>query len=329
MPFSSADPNAFFALGPQSALGTPQTTAAKLRFAKYLAGTEFNIEPENIYLREGGDGLDFGYGYKQRQKSSGNIVVNARPEIIGQILAAIPGGATWDGGSAPALHTFHTGHASFAWQTIVAQHPGSDIGHLISDALFTGFTLEANAGDPWQLTLPFIAVNHGASIAAFSPTYASEEPFLFQHTPSYRVDGAADTTVSGFTITHTFGMEELYGQSFKPDVFVVQNRDTTIEIRRRHENPTLWKKVAMAGGIVPSTSIATGSFDAAVGYGAAGTLRTAKIAANLIGYENVAISELNPDGVTVTEAITGKVLKGATHAIVAFVQNTHASAVAP
>ena len=46
MPISSADPNAFLAIGMQAALGTPQTAAAKLRFAKYLSGSDVQASLE-------------------------------------------------------------------------------------------------------------------------------------------------------------------------------------------------------------------------------------------------------------------------------------------
>src|SRR3972149_2170024 len=104
MPKSSADPDAFLAVGIQSALGTPQTTAGKFRFVKYLSGSDVEAQIEAVDLREGGDGLDFGYAFKRMQKTVGQIVANVRPEALGQLLAAVPGGATWCGGSAPATH---------------------------------------------------------------------------------------------------------------------------------------------------------------------------------------------------------------------------------
>src|SRR5690348_11168936 len=113
MPFSSADPNAFLAIGMQSALATPQVTAAKMRFMKYLAGNNLTPEQDVVYLREGGDGLDWGSSYQRQIKGTGQFVFNARPEIVGQLFQAMPGGATWGGGSVPATHLFHSGHASF------------------------------------------------------------------------------------------------------------------------------------------------------------------------------------------------------------------------
>lgn len=328
MPWSSADPNAFIAMGMQSALGTPQTAAAKLRFAKYLSGTDFQPMLDVVDLREGGDGLDYGYSYKRQQKVTGQIVFNARPEFLGQVLQAIPGAATWDGASAPAAHTFHTGHASFPWSTLILQHPGSSLPALLSDVRFTGITVEAAAGEPYKVTVPFIAIQHGASFAALTPTYASEEPFLFHHSPTYVIDGTADSDITGFRITQTFGVEELQSQAITLDEIVVQNRDTDLEITRRYEDATLWKKINLGAGISPTTSVATGSFRAGVAYGSGAGLRTLDLYANLLSYRQNSLSELDPDGKTIIETIAARALKGATHALFGILKNAHASAYA-
>ena len=110
--YSSADPAAYLALGMQSGLGSPQLTAAKLRFAKYLKGNQFDIIPAVVDLREGGDGLDFGTTYKSQEKVQGTLVAYLRPEIAGQLFQLLPGGATWFGGSAPPTSgvLFHDNH---------------------------------------------------------------------------------------------------------------------------------------------------------------------------------------------------------------------------
>ena len=332
MPFSSADPNAFVAVGMQSALGTPQVTAAKLRFAKYMSGTGFKPEEEVVYQREGGDGLDYGFSYKKTQKTTGQLVLAVRPEIAPQLFQLVPGGATWDGTSGPANHVFHTGHASHPKGTLLIQHPGSLLSHLLSDVQFSGFTLEGQSGEPWKLTAPFVAAQMGASFAAFVPTYYGDAPLLF-HTlaPSggYLIDGATDTKVTSFQFQLGLGLEELYAQTIDADDIVVQNRDITFTFTRRIEDATLWKKVAMGGGIVPTTSVATGSFQAISMYGAAAAARYLSVNAPLISYDSVDFGDLDPDGKTVYEVYSGKVLHSATAALIFNVMNAHASAYAP
>lgn len=328
MPWSSADPNAFVALGMQSGLGSPQTTASKLRYAKYLSGTDFQPMLDVVDLREGGDGLDYGYSYKRQQKVTGQLVVNARSEIAGQILQAIPGGATWDGASGPAVHTFHTGHASFPWMTLAIQAGGSTVPALLSDVRFTGITIEGQSGQPIKLTVPFTAITHVGSFTALVPTYIAEEPFLFQGNPTYVLDGSADSDITSFRITHTFGVEELQSQAVTLDEIVVQNRDTDIEIVRRYEDPTLWRKINLGAGYTPTTSVATGAFRAAQAIGAGAALKQLDINARLISYRGNSLSELDPDGKTIMETISGRVLKGATHALFVQLTNAHPSAYA-
>lgn len=329
MPISSADPLAFLAIGMQSALGTPQVTPAKLRFCKYLAGTDIAATLEIVDLREGGDGLDFGYTYKKSQKVAGQIVINARPEIVGQILQLLPGGATWSGASAPAVHNFHTGHASHPWSTFLAQHPGSTLAQMLSDVRLSGITIEGNGGIPVKLTLPFVGINHGASYAAITATNPIEEPFLFQHNPTYVIDGTGDTDVTAYKFTMGLGLEELQTQAVTLDEIVVQSRDTDVEFTRRYEAPTAWKNINMGGGVSPTTSVATGSFRADHLYGAAAALRSLSLQAQLISYRGLVLTELDPDGKTIYETFSAKALKGATHAFMAILNNAHASAYAP
>lgn len=328
MPVGSGDPNAYLAVGMQSALGTPQTAAAKLRFAKYLSGTDAQAELEIVDLREGGDGLDYGYSYKKSQKAIGQIVVNARPEIAGQMLSLLPGGATHNGASAPAQHNFHTGHASHPWSTVYVLHPGSTLPQMLSDVRFTGVTIEGGSGEPVKVTFPFIAIVHGASFAALTPTYALEEPFLFQHNPTYVLDGTGDTDISAYKIEMGLGIEELQTQAVSLDEIVVQNRDTNVEITRRYEDATLWKKINMGGGVAATTSVATGGFRADHLYGAAAALRSLSLETPLLSYRGLKLGELDPDGKTIMETISAKALKGATHAFFAVLKNAHASAYA-
>ena len=329
MAVSSADPNAFVALGMQSALGTPQTTAAKLRYAKYLSGTGFQAQLEVVSLREGGDGMTKGFTYKKSQKVAGQLVINARPEILGQVLQFVPGGAVLVGATVmPAVHEFNTGHASFPWGTLLAQHPGSNIAHLMSNVRFGGLSVEGAGGEPIKISVPFTAIAHGASFGAFTPTYIDEQPFLFHSSPTYVVDSAGDSSVLSFKIDLGYSLEELQSQAVTLDDIAVQNLDATIEYSRRFAAATLWQKIAMGGGVSPTTSVATGDFRAGQLFGTGTTMRSIDFYLPLLAYKSHDIGELDPDGKTVTEVVQADALKGATHLMIAQLKNSHASAYA-
>lgn len=327
MPYSSADVNAFMAIGMQSGLGTPQTTLTKLRYAKYLSGTNIQNQPEVVTLREGGDGHEWGYVYKRKTMAAGQIVANARPEILGMLLAAAPGAATWDGASGPAAHNFHNGHASYPWSTVYIQHPGSALTHMLSDVRVGGVTIEGESGEPWKFTLPFTAIQHGGSFntSLAVASYAQEEPFLYTM-GSYQVDGALATGFMSFKLDIAYGLEELQAAAVTLDEIIVQNKDTSIEWTQRFEDAALWKKIAWGAGIVPTLSVATGSFKAVAAYGAGAGARSLELHVPLIGYQSAEFAELDPDGKTVTQTIQGKALKGATHSAVMILKNAHASA---
>lgn len=326
MALSSADPNAFLAVGMQTALGTPQVTAAKLRYAQYLSGTDVAASVEVVDMREGMDGLDWGYTYKKMQKAVGQIVINARPELAVALAAGAIGMGTWDGASAPAAHTYHTSHASFPWFTVAAQHPGSTLPQLLTDVLFTGLTIEGQAGEPEKWTIPFIAIGHGASFAALTPTTFDEDPFVYHYSPTYVLDGNQATTMLSYKIEIGLGIEELQSWRVTLDDIAVQNRDINFEATLRYVDATRWKAINMGGGIAPTTSVATGSFRTDHLYGAAAGLRSLQHQLPLLSYRGLTLTELDPDGKTVIETVSAKALKGATHTMFSVVKSGHASA---
>lgn len=333
--FSSASPDAYLALGIQSAQGTPQTSPAKFRFAKYLSGNSFNVENEVVDVREGGDGLDFGFTYKRGVRVSGQLVGYARPEFLGQVLAFVPGGATYQGSQAGPVseHIFHSNHASFPYGTLQIGHPGTDLVHLFSDVRFTGLTIEAEAGQPLRFTAPWVGMTLGASTGiALVPSYGGEsEPFIYHVGPSYLLDGSADSSIESFTIGQTLGVEDLMAQKITLDDVIVQNRDFEFQAVRRYQNSTLWKKIAYQGGVTPSQSVATGAWQSTNqnAPAAATTHRLLRIDLGLLSYRNDALTELDPDGRTVRETITAKPLKTATSTIAIRLWNAHASAYGP
>lgn len=334
MPYSSADPNAYIALAVQAAKGTPQATATKFRFSKFLSGTNFTPEITAQDIREGGDGLDYGFTYKQQQKVTGQLVFNARPEFLGQILQFMPGMATWDGGSAPANHVFSTAGASHPWGTLEIGFPGSLILHTVSDVRFTQLTLEAMAGEPLKVTAPFTGITHSASSTGFTPTYIAEPPFLYYNTPSYQIDGAGDSTIESWTFDLKYDIEELIAQQVTLDEAVVQSRDLDVSFTRRIEDRVLYSKIFLGAGGTPTQSVATGTFRGFVTNGQAGAaLRTLDVFAPLISYRDGALSEFDPDGKTIRQTVTAQALKsvagGGTYSYVLRLANSHASAYAP
>lgn len=337
--YSAADPSAYLALGIQSALGTPQVTPAKLRFVRYLQGNEFSNIPAIVDLREGGDGLDFGTSYKTQQKVTGNLVFYLRPEIAGAFFQLLPGGATWHGGSAPATTLFHDNHASFAYSTILTQHPGSSIEHMFSDVRFSGFTLSGRAGEPLMIRAPFTAITFGASFADVTPTYFAQgvassfdDLFLFHNSPSALIDGQADSTIESFTINYQLGTEELQAQSVKVDDIAILNRVVDVEVTRRYQSPSMWQKIAYGAlaNVQPTTSVPTGTFDFSVSNGLSGAnLREILIKLGLLSYRYDNLTQLNPDGVTVRETISARALHTASAAMRIVLSNSHASTYGP
>lgn len=327
MPFSTSDSNAFMAFGIQTAKGTPQVTASRIRFQRYISGVEESPEQEIVDVKEGGAGLDYSFSYRRKIMGRGQAVFFSRPEILGQGLAWALGAASWSGGSSPATHTFHTTHGSYPFSTILAQHPGSDIAKIYVDARAAGFTLELSAGEPHKLTIPWTSLQVGASFAAVTPTYFAEEPFMYFHAPTITIDGTQDSSVESIKFTQAVSLEELQAQAITLDELVAQARDIDVEVVRRYEVNAQWRKVFLSGGVTPSWSVGTGSVRGLWRYPGAPT-PSFEIHAPLVTWRQSAITGLDPDGKTVRETLSGRVLLGATHALIAMLCNTHASAYA-
>lgn len=327
MPFSSSDVNSFAAMGIQTAKGTPQTTAAKLRYPRYISGIEESPEQEIVDVREGGFGMDYSFSYRKSIKGAGQLVAYGRPEILTPVLGWAVGGATWNGGSSPAIHEFHTGHSSYPFSTLFQQHPGSALAKMYTDARAAGLTLELLAGEPFKVTVPWTSLAAGASFAALTPTYFSDEPFMFFHSPSVLLDGVLDQTVSSVKLTQAVNLEELQAQAITLDELVPQTRDLDIEVVRRFENAGLWQKIyyGASGGVAPTWAVSTGSLRGVWAYPGSPT-PVFDLFASLISWRSNAITGVDPDGKTVYETLTGRLLKGATHSAVIKLSNVHASA---
>lgn len=325
--FNTSDPNAFIAFGIQAAQGTAQTAAAKLRYPRYLSGVEAAPEQEIVDVREGGFGMDYSFSYRKQIHGAGQLVHFLRPDETGLALAWALGAATWAGASDPAVHLFHTNHASYPFGTFFAQHPGSDLAMIYKDARAAGFTLELMAGEPGKLTIPWLSLQEGASFAALTPTYINEQPFMYFNAPSILLDGTLDTAIESVKVTQAVNLEQLIAQAITLDDAVPQTRDLDIEIVRRYQNPSVYLKVYNSGGITPSWSVATGSLRGVWKYPGAPT-PAFDLHAPLISYRGAAITGLDPDGKTVKETITGRLLKGATHSLIVQLSNNHPSAYA-
>ena len=326
--FSSSDVNAYIALGVQTAEGTPQVTAARLRYPRLISGVNVQPERDVVDVREVGFGMDYSFSYVKTQKGAGQLVAFMRPEVGGLLAAIGIGAATWNGGSSPASHVFHTNHASYPWFTVIQQHPGSSLEQLFADSRISGFTLEGMAGEPWKWTIPFITKNPGASYADLTPTYFSDDAIIYHSgAPSYQLDGVADSTIESWKITAAISLEELQAQSVGLDTLVPQTRDLDIEVTRRYQNTTLFNKVYYGGGVAPTQSVATGSFKIVQAHPGSPT-PFYELHAPLITWRQNAITEINPEGQTVKEVITGRLLRGATHSLILGINNAHASAYA-
>jgi hypothetical protein len=157
------------------------------------------------------------------------------------------------------MHTFSTISGTWPYATMQVAYPGTSLVHFLSDVKFTGLKIEGAKGEPIKVTMPFTAITFGASSTVFTPSYPNEPFFLYHNQPSYLLDGSADSTIDSWSIDIKYGVDELQAQSIALDDIALQNRDIDVQVTRRYQNSTTWKKIAYSAGISPSSNVATGS----------------------------------------------------------------------
>lgn len=311
MAYSSNDPRNYFALSKQADANTEATTGFK--FIKFLDPTGINIAQDTQAIYEGGDGQDQGLVYRQHTKPDGQITCYARPDHFTFLSA-------WALGSAAAVGTannigtsIYVPNATIPFLTAEqAWGGGNNIDRAMS-AILTGFTITANAGDPWKLTVPFIgggtAYWRDGAASALAQTLETGDPAMYDQS-AVLIDGATQMDVTQWTYTFTRGVDDnLFTFSPYRRKVVPLSRAVTLNYQLIWQDQAIYKNALYGGGTYIPAQLATTAFHAERQLSASQLIA---IDIPFLRVTDVQVNRLMPDGQTVILNVSANAVKAGT-----------------
>lgn len=325
MPFSTNDPADYLAIGKQSAQGTE---ASSFKFVKYLTNSGINVTTDAQTIYEGGDGQDPGLVYKQYVKPDGSFDVYTRVDTWNYLTAWAMGSGVAVASTAGLASHCYVPNATVPYLTIEQAYGGGGQIDRVTDAIITGLTIDAQAGMPWKLTVPFTGggtvYGRNGSASALSATLESGDPAMYAG-GAYLIDGATNLDVLSWNFQFSRGVDDgLFTVSPFRRTVVPLTRQYGLTMQVIYQSPSLWQKINYggAGGTIVPFNLATGAFHAERILTAS---QLVSIDIPLLNYTAVDVNELEPDGQTLLLSVTAQPRKGAT-GVVQLRTNTTAQA---
>lgn len=311
MGYSSNDPRNYFAMAKQSAAQSEASTGFK--FVKFLGDTGFNLGINAQTIHEGGDGQDPGLVYKSETNPDGQINAYARPDMWTYLSAWAMGSAAAVGTSVGVGTSVYVPNATIPFLTVEQAWGGGRQIDRVSDALLTGFQVEGAAGQPWQLTVPFIGggtpyYRDGAA-SALSATLESGDPAMYAG-GAYLVNGATDLDVTRWSVNFSRQVDDNLRtvNTFRRKVIAL-TRGVEVTAQVIWQDQAYYKQIEYGGGSVVPHQLATGAFHA----------ERQLVSSQLLGidvpnlrFTDVSVNRLVPDGQTVVLDITAQGVKAGT-----------------
>lgn len=326
------DPNGYLAFGKQTAKGTEAST---FTFPKHLDGSGFEVQFDVQSEHEGGDGQEVGLRYRSMVKADGALSVNARPAIAARIFAAVLGlDAIGTAGVASLARHTASPQASLPYFT-VEQRFADEI-ERAADCVWTGFTLEGEAGKPFKVSGNYIS---GATVyqrdiaSTLTPAREKGDP-IFYAQGSYQFDGNSSyaTDFTRIRVEVSRGVDDnIQTTGLGRDDVVPETIEATVEGTLKYTSRDFYQKVTYNGGSVPVSLLATGSvrltqFVQAMTASGLFASSMMDVQLPLITWTDAKVNKLDPDGKTVYLDVVGMSIKGATVPVFTTVDNNELAA---
>lgn len=316
MGYSSNDPRNYVAVARQVDANT-EAPAGSFKFLKYLGNTGIDIDQQVNSVYEGGDGQDQGLHYKQRINPNGQVVVYARPDQWTFLSAyAMGSGAAVPSVAAGGLASHvYTPNATIPFLTYEQAWGGGNRIDRALSCILTGFQVDGEAEQPWQLTVPLIgggtAYYRDGSASALSPVVESGDPAMFAG-GAYLIDGATSLDVRRFSLNFTRNVDDsLYTTAPYRRKIVPLTRSLSLDLQVIWQDQAYYQNILYggAGGSQVPFSLATGAFHAER---ILGSSQYMAIDVPNLRYTGVQVNRLEPDGQTVVLDISAMGVKAGT-----------------
>jgi len=310
MGYSSADPANYLAFAKQANEATEATTGFK--FLKYLGDSGMSLETTTESVYEGGDGQDQGLHYKSKVKPDGQAQVFARPDSFAFLSAwALGSGVTPPSTALVASHVY-TPNATIPALTMEQAWGGGNQIERVLNTVITGFQVEAEAGMPWRVTVPFIGggtpyVRNATQI--LSPTLESGDPAMFAG-GAYVITGATSLDVTRWSYNFTRNVDEdLHTNTVFRRKVIPLSRSVELSMQLIWQDQALWKQIDYGASPFVTEALASGAFHAERQLTASQLIA---IDVPALKWTNVEVNRLEPDGQTVVLDLSAKGVKGST-----------------
>lgn len=314
MPWSSADPRNYLAIGQQTARGTEATS---FKFIKYNAESGFEVEQEFEVEAEGGDGQNEGLAYKTFIKADPAAAGNLRPDIFTHLSAFIMGSQIAPpsvGANDLATHIF-TPNATIPYLTVEQAFIGGNTIDRVVDVNAKSLTITGEAGRPWRFSAEFVGggtvYGRNGAASALTATYEANGPYMYAG-GAYLIDGATSLNVEKFEYKFERKLDEdlFTNAPFRRAVNPLQQK-VSLDLTAILEDDDLYQKVkyGAAGGTTIPVNLSTGAFTA-LSIGTASQM--ARIDIPLLYHVDAKLNRLDPDAKTVKIDLVSMGVKGAT-----------------
>jgi tail tube protein len=320
---STNQPGNYIALGLQSA---KDTEATAFYFLKHLDGSGFDVDPDIERIREGGDGQEIGLSWRKLVKADGQLLANARPDVVGALLKGVLGNAALSGTAAgPFADVTISPVASLPYYTV--DQKWADEQERNTNVKITSLDIEFEGGMPLKLTAGI--VGGGTSYrptAALSPvTRESGKPIMYTLASVVLTGAATGMKVTKGKISIKRNVDDgIQTTGLNREDVVELNADYDVDLTAKYEDAVAYRKAQYDGGSTVKIDLAT----AALSYfnwqsSGSGSLRMELPSLEVIG---VKVNRLDPDGKTMYLDMSLSNVKGATHPFWAIVRHSGTTA---
>lgn len=309
--------NGYIGIEWQSVQGTAKSPTTFLRLA-----AEDSLEQVQEVLEERTLEADRELGaiHKVAHKPGGGFQTFARPHLAAELLAYALGEESVAGASAPYTHTI-TRANDIPYLTIERYLDKIErfIGCKINQIVISG-----NSGQPALLDVSFLASDSVIMPSAATPSYETDEPFMF-YDGVYTLDSGAIVTITAFTITINNNLESIQTTSIKPNNLMEGAFDIEITMRLKLEaGNALYAKVLYGSSTAIVDTLADGDFTVDLSYGSSTTLRELKFDIPVLKHLGIT-KHLDPNTKAVYLDLRSKAVFSSSEIITVTAKNNHGS----
>lgn len=305
--------------------GTQKTTAATIqRFVKYLSD-ESGVTFEAETLREGGDGQYDVSSVKTKYSCPVSFSLHARPIESANLFAALLGDDTPSHlTTTPFYHTiipkaFAVTTQVQPWLTVERMLIGTTVSKVeqITGVKLSAITLEAEAGQPVQMSVEGTGLTAKLITTASTPSYETANPFSF-YNGTYYINGLTTTSfdIKSFSISlRAINDEEIQTVGLTRQDIINHRFEAEVTLGINYTSYQLYAKANYNAAATVSSSFSDGGVKINLSTGSSTSQRRLQLLIPKVRLQPISIP-LNAEVATLEQTMAGMGFKGATTELV-------------